>query len=951
MNKPTHAELKDAPLRGDIRLLGSLLGSTLKRHGGARLFEIEEQVRQASKALRRKPDPARERALARLLRGLDVDDTIGVIRAFAVYFQLVNLAEQHHRIRRKRYYALHTPDAPQAGSIAACLDGLRDEKVSPRHLEETLQALSIRPVMTAHPTEAARRSLLNKHRRVADILSELDRNDLTEVERKLAEGCLEGEIESIWLTDEVRSFQPTVLDEVANTLYYFDAVLFDAVPAFQESLRRSLAQRYPSVEFAGPLTPIRFGSWVGGDRDGNPHVTPAITWETLRRQQELVLSKYRAALAELEGRLSESSRFCPASPALQKSLKQDARTYANVAALLRERHPEEPHRQKVRFMLERVEGALSRNRALTGAVDSERSNASLIPVGGPDLPTSGYRRRQELFQDLTLLHESLKTQRVANAAERVEQLMGQVATFGLHLAELDLRQHSERHEAALEELTQSLGLAKTYAAFDESEREAWLTAELQNARPLVAFDSELSSETMETLNVFRVARRALDQISPEAFGSYIISMTREVSDILAVLVLAKEAGLYRVRRGEAPATCRIRVSPLFETIDDLHRAPEVMRRLFSNPSYAAVLRDQGSLQHIMLGYSDSGKDGGILTSAWELYQAQEALWESARAHDVGLCLFHGRGGSVGRGGGPSHKAILAQPPGTVAGHIKITEQGEVISSKYGLPELALRNMELVTAAVLQASLPPSRRSAESARIATWRAAMTELSESACLAYREVVQSEGFTDYFMEATPVEELQHMRFGSRPARRKKRSKSIADLRAIPWVFGWTQSRHLLPGWLGVGASLESFVEQAPRKRLALLKEMYRDWPFFASALSNIEMALAKADFQIARQYAERLVERKHRKIFRRLEREYQTTKRLLLRVTGQSELLEQAPVLKRSISVRNPYVDPMSYLQVELLARHRGPQAKAGEDRATLYALLLTINGIAGGLRNTG
>ncbi len=490
---------------------------------------------------------------------------------------------------------------------------------------------------------------------------------------------------------------------------------------------------------------------------------------------------------------------------------------------------------------------------------------------------------------------------------------------------------------------------------DEAARIAWLVSELSNPRPLVATDAIFSPDTAETLNMFRVARRAMDQVSPQGIGTFVISMARAASDVLAVLVLARQAGL------EAQ---HVRVAPLFETVDDLRNAPDVLGQLLDDPVYRAIVATQGNLQEIMIGYSDSSKDGGILTSGWELYQAQQRLWEVARAHGIELELFHGRGGSVGRGGGPSHEAIRAQPAGTVAGRIKITEQGEVVSSKYGLPEIAMRSLELATAAVIAVSLPPlpaagvERRRPGNAgdRSATWMAAMAELSGTSLAAYRQVVRdTEGFLEYFSQATPVEEFGRLRIASRPARRKRGSKSLDDLRAIPWVFGWTQSRHLLPGWLGVGTALEQFIDTGPaanhRRQLDLLREMYRSWPFFQATIANIEMTLAKADFQIARQYARLPGPEVGQRIFGLLSAEYARTCRVLLQVTGERQLLANSPVLQRSIAVRNPYVDPMSYLQVELLARSRKAGLTAAAKARLRYALTLTINGIAAGMRNTG
>jgi phosphoenolpyruvate carboxylase len=947
---------KDIQLREDIHLLGDLLGDFLKRHGGEKLFETEERVRALCKQLRNHPSQPTERELKRLLHGLSLNAAIGVIRAFSVYFQLVNIAEQHHRIRRKRYYELHTPDQPQRGSIAETFQRIKSENAHrgtatlKKQLQSVIDQLEIVPVMTAHPTEAARRTLLEKHRRIADLLSAFDDATLPYHKRDELREQLAGEVESVWQTDEVRHSQPTVLDEVNNVLYYFDTTLFDAYPELLEEIERRLSESFPGVTLRDGAIPLRFGSWVGGDRDGNPNVTPEVTWETLRLQQRMILRKYRGAVADLSRRLSESSRFTKSTDELLKSIEHDVREMPEEAERILQRNPEEPYRQKLSFIYDRLENTLQRNLELASALRIERPNELIsirpaLPIiaaltGSKTASRNIYRTGAELLEDLRLVRDSLRAGKADHAARSINRLMRQAAAFDLHLATLDLRQHSDRHTSALAEITHSLGLEHDYEQMSEAERLDWLSGELSTPRPLVATDARYSSETTETLNIFRVARRALEEISAPAIKTYIVSMTREASDLLAVLVLAKQAGL-----------SGLAVSPLFETIDDLRRAPEVMGRLFENPLYRRLLTAQGNLQEVMIGYSDSSKDGGILTSSWELYKAQERLWEIARAHGVELRLFHGRGGTVGRGGGPSHEAILAQPPETVASRIKITEQGEVVSSKYSLPEIAQRSLELTTAAVIAASLPRAEKRRQ--QLSRWKEVMEEISETAFAAYWRVTrETEGFYDYFIQATPVEELQHMRIGSRPAKRKQGSQSLDDLRAIPWVFGWTQSRHLLPGWLAVGTALGDFIGRQPRKRLKLLHEMYENWPFFHSTISNIEMTLAKADFQIARQYAAGAADRKlGQRIFKLLEEEYERTCEVILQITGEKRLLDKSPVLQRSISVRNPYVDPMSYLQVELLARKRADGSSSTERDKLLYAILLTINGVAAGMRNTG
>ncbi|MBL8207365.1 MAG: phosphoenolpyruvate carboxylase [Blastocatellia bacterium] len=953
--KPTPALAKDLPLSEDIHRLGDLLGETLKRLGGERLFAIEEEVRALCKQLRTEHSRATEKKLKKLLASLTLDEAIGVIRAFSVYFQLANIAEQYHRIRRKRWYELHTPDSPQRGSLAHTFQILSEAKIAAVDLQTVLRKLEIRPVITAHPTEAARRTMLEKHRRISNLLGEFDSKELSPKKLKALNAQLAAEIESIWQSDEVRHVKPTVLDEVGNCLYYFDATLFEELPTMLDELERVLGKHFPDVKLPDGIAPLRFGSWIGGDRDGNPYVTPEVTWEALRLMQRQVLRKYEAAVNELGHRISESSRYAPATKELLASIERDKPLFPITASLVAERNVEEPYRQKLSFIYARLENTLRRNYDLASVLQIEQHHP-LISTR-PGLPMLAavrkasappvYQNAQQLWDDLKLVRDSLRANQAMLAATAIDKLMRQVAAFGLHLAQLDLRQHSDRHLAALTEITRALGFAKDYGQMSEDERTQWLTNELSTPRPLVAFDADYSAETIETLNVFRVARRALDEISQRGIRTYIVSMTREVSDLLAVLVLAKEAGLF-----VCDGASRLAVAPLFETIEDLQRAPDVMRRLFENPVYSRVLASQSDLQEVMIGYSDSSKDGGILTSSWELFKAQESLWDVARVHNIELRLFHGRGGTIGRGGGPTHEAILAQPPGTVAARIKTTEQGEVISGKYSLPDIALRSLELTTGAVIAASVQRQAQ-VDDEKLTQWKAIMEEVSADAFDAYRRFVrETPGFYDYFISATPVEELQHMRIGSRPTKRKQGSKSLDDLRAIPWVFGWMQSRHILPGWLAVGTALEDFISKKPRANLQVLREMYEGWPFFRTTISNIEMALAKTDFQIARQYAETLVSPDLRqRIFALLEDEYDRSCRVVIQVTGEKRLLEKQPVLQRSIAVRNPYVDPMSHLQVELLARLRAHKGKAEEREQLLYAILLTINGIAAGMRNTG
>jgi len=957
-------EDRDLPLRNDIRLLGDMLGDTLKRFGGEALFTAEESVRKLCKRLRAKPSPALERELKTLLSSLRPEQAADVLRAFTVYFQLVNIAEQHHRTRRRKFYEAHQPDRPQQGSLAQTLQQLAADARANRSrrfvgdLQTVLHQLDIVPVMTAHPTEAARRSLLEKQRRIADQLTQLDETDLPPRKRAGVLQALAAEVESIWLTDEIRHSRLQVLDEVQHLLYYFDSVLYDAVPTLYAELETQLREHVPGAKLDDHDVPLRFGTWVGGDRDGNPNVTPGITWEALRLQQRLALRKHLAVVLELSQHLSASQRFAPASKALLASIDLDRQAMPQTAQEAAQRNPEEPYRQKLSFVYRRLESLLARNEDLASALTIESpdrlySIRPALPILDALRPNSSrregtYESEQALWQDLALVRDSLRERGADLAAQPVDRLMRQVAVFGIHLAVMDLRQHSERHAQALDEVTARIDPTSPYLAMDEASKVAWLVAELETPRPLISPDATYSPETTETLNVLRVARRALEEISPRCLGSYVISMTRQASDVLAVLVLQKQAGLVLGGAGRTP----IPVAPLFETIEDLRHAPQVLDALLAMPAYRQVVEAQGGIQEVMIGYSDSSKDGGILTSSWELYKAQAALAQVAKNHGVGLRLFHGRGGTVGRGGGPSHEAILAQPPGTVACRIKITEQGEVVSSKYSLPAIAQRSLELATSAVLTASLPSHESHPEH-----WNEVMEAISARAFDAYRGVVRgTPGFLEYFHQATPVDELQHLQIGSRPAKRKQGSKSLDDLRAIPWVFGWTQSRHLLPGWLGVGSALEGWAGQGTQKQqreaMTTLRSMYADWPFFRSTISNIEMTLAKADFQIAKQYAGLTDDPKlGKRIYQLLAEELERTTRMVLKITGQSYLLERTPVLRRSIEVRNPYVDPMSYLQVALLERSRGAKISPKVRAQWLYATVLSINGIAAGMRNTG
>jgi phosphoenolpyruvate carboxylase len=943
---PPHWERDERhrPLREDIRFLGDLLGQILREQAGVEVFEAEEALRQGFKALRRDPDsdPALREQLLNTVAGMPTAEAAKVARAFTLYFQLVNLAEQHHRVRRVRSYALAPSPTPPGGSLADTIRRLAASGVSAQAVRAVLPKLVIAPVFTAHPTEILRRTVLDKHQRLADALAERDNPLLTPAEREDLTAAIAAEIESLWQTDEVHHRAPTVMDEARHGLYYFEEVLFDVVPKLYASLDDALSASYPTDTFEIPSF-LRFGSWMGGDRDGNPNVTAPTTYQALYAARRMILRRYVATAERISTMMSQSVHWTTVSQALTRSLETEAARFPTVAAEFGERNPFEPYRQKLAYIHHRLRRTLDFTPETLEAADR------WDPAGHTD----GYRTAGELLQDLTLMQESLMANKGTRAAcALLETWRRQVETFGLHTASLDVRQHAEVHEGALADIADTLKLLpRPFGDLDEAARLDWIAGELANLRPLVPTELDgfqpMTQEVIRTVRAIAAGRRVF---GAPALGAYVISMTTRPSDVMTVLLFLKTVGLVKANPEGTVRSC-MQVAPLLETVDDLRGAPALLDRLFSIPVYRAHLRSLGDVQEIMLGYSDSNKDGGIVTSNWELYKAQQALWDVARRHGVSLSLFHGRGGSVGRGGGPARQGILAQPPGTIQGRIKLTEQGEVISNKYGLPPIALRNLELVTSAVLEATLRPGLHAQPPHDVARWESAIEELSRRAFASYRRIVYEEpGFLTFFQEATPIELLAEMRIGSRPAKRKATS-AIEDLRAIPWVFSWTQSRFILPGWLGFGSALEGFHQEDPAGRLALLQDMYARFPFFRALVSNVEMTLAKADMAIARHYAECLVgdAAVRDRIWGLLEAEYHRSVSMVLLITGEEALLDQMTTLQRSIAVRNPYVDPLSYLQVELLRRLRA--GDTGDRDLLEHALKLTVNGVAAGMKNTG
>jgi phosphoenolpyruvate carboxylase len=909
-------EVRHEPLRRDVRMLGALLGEVIREQCGQDVFDWVERIRAQAKALRRDhSDTARQR-LAETIREVPRHHRAHVIRAFAVYFELVNLAEQHHRVRRRREYERQAGSVPQR-SIRSAVEAMKAHGLSAVEAYEHLCRLGVELVLTAHPTEAQRRTVLDKHQAIADILDQLDRTLLTERERQTWWKRLKAEIVLLWQTRPIRQERPTVLDEVRNGLYFLSEILFDVLPEVHGELDQQLRAAYPEWQFEVPNL-IRFGSWMGGDRDGNPHVTADVTWETLCLHAQTVLSKYIERVAALQRDLSNSLQMIEASPELMQRLDSTGSV-------------DEPYR----VFLGQILTKLDRTRRA-------------IEMG--DVPPDGYHHPAEFLQDLQVIDRSLRMNRGHDIADvKLRPLLRQAELFGFHLATLDIRQHSGVHERAVAECLSRVGLAAAYATMAEEEKISLLTQVLQDARPLVSPYAALGDETAETLNVFHVIRRAHRAFGAEAVQNYLISMTQGVSDLLEVLLLAKEAGLFEWRDGRCVRS-DIHVVPLFETIEDLRNAPRILAQLCENPVYRAHLETRGNMQEIMLGYSDSNKDGGYLTANWELYKCQQACLDVARRHGLRLKFFHGRGGALGRGGGPVERSILAQPPEALLGAVKITEQGEVISQRYGNRSIALRSLEGALSAVIIGSLVPPDEDVL-ARRRRWSERMERVSRTAYTVYQNFVYGNpAFLTYFREATPIEEVGQLNIGSRPARRKP-GGGIHDLRAIPWVFSWTQSRHLLPAWYGVGTALAQDISQDPGS-LAEFREMYREWPFFRVLIDNLHMALAKADMLVAREYAGLVQDREVADAcFGAVVEEYHRTCQVAMAVADQPAILAQSPVIRESVRLRNPYVDALSFFQVLLLRELREKQRQGKEDDDTLRQVLMTINGIASGLRNTG
>ncbi|MDB5973364.1 MAG: phosphoenolpyruvate carboxylase [Nevskia sp.] len=915
---------KDDPLREDIRLLGRILGDTVRGQLGDAAFELIERIRQTSIRFHRDADESARTELEEMLRGLSHDQTIQVVRAFSYFSHLANIAEDQHHIRRSRAHLI-AQSAPREGSIACAIGRAYDAGLGRAELGAFFDSALVSPVLTAHPTEVQRKSILNCQMVIARLLNERDRMQLTPEEKEANADALRRAVLTLWLTRMRRLVKLSVIDEVENGLTYYDYTFLRELPKFYTSLEDQLAKRDPAWDAVELPSFMRVGSWIGGDRDGNPFVTAPVLEKALAMQSEVALRYYLDELQALGSQLSLAQRLSPASEALVE-LAERAPDQSSHGG-------DEPYRRAISGIHARV---WATHAALLG-FEPRRGHARQTVA-----PAKAYAAVAELSEELDVIHRSLcDNGAMALARGRLRQLRRAVRVFGFSLAPIDLRQNSEVHARVVGELMEVARPGTGYNGLDEEARIILLCQELATTRPLVSPYVDYSEETCSELDIFRAAHQAHRRYGRESVPNCIISQTNGVSDLLEAALLAKEAGL--LRPGEQ--VLDVNIIPLFETIADLQNSGSVMERLLGLPEYARLLPSRANAQEVMLGYSDSNKDGGFLTSGWELYKAEIGLLEVFRRHKLRLRLFHGRGGSVGRGGGPSYQAILAQPGGAVQGQLRLTEQGEVISAKYGNPEVGRRNLEVLAAATLEATALAPRDAAPKAE---YLAVMDELSAHAFRAYRGLVyETEGFEQYFRESTVIAQIADLNIGSRPASRKK-STAITDLRAIPWVFSWSQSRVMLPGWYGFGFAVSAFLDSHPADGLQRLREMYREWSFFSTLLSNLDMVLAKTDMAIASRYAALVKDETLRSgIFKRIVAERDSTIGTLLRITETQELLDSNPLLKRSIRNRFPYLDPLNHVQVELLRRC----GDGDQDDRVRRGTHLSINGIAAGLRNSG
>lgn len=893
------------PLRKDVRFLTTILGEVIRQQEGERLFATIELVRSLAKKIRLTPQPPLVTELRRVIRTLSVEEALKVARAFTIYFQLVNLAEEAQRARRIREYD-RDESLLQDMSLRKLFADLRQKGFSAETVSGFLGRLRLELVLTAHPTEAKRRTVLDHLLRVASQLTQAGREDLTPRERQAGADGVRGALEILWQTSETRGRKVEVFDEVEGVLFYFQRTILGLAPEIQERVADEFRRTYGREPSGRPV--LKFGSWVGADRDGHPEVKPETTRKTLLLQERVIFRHYLTAVEALIRRFSQSEKLVPVSEKLRRSLAQHRKDFPSLAAELDRYEPDEVYRKKLSFMHRKLQEAQAGRRY-------------------------GYRRPSEFIEDLRLVRDSLVENRGVLAAREAERLMRQAECFGFHLAKLDLRDHSGKVRRAVAEIYQA-----------EEVNEAFLVERIGSSRKTRVNVSKLSPPSQDIIEQLELLSR-LDRRRPGSVEDYILSMTESPADLLGLFCLARSRGLIRLKNGRV-TSARIGIVPLFETIHSLERCHEILDRLFCVPVYRTYLEARGLEQEVMLGYSDSSKDGGYLTANWKLYVSQKKLAETAARHGVTLRLFHGKGGTIDRGGGASHRAILAQPFAACGGSMKITEQGEVIAQKYANPAIAERNIEQLVTAVAWTNLVTSGEDLSDPRLPLWESRLERLSDLSFSFYRGLIfETPGFMDFYQDVTPIGLLQYARIASRPAARSAR-RSFEDLRAIPWVFSWIQSRYIISAWYGIGHAIEEYVRRENGE--AELRQMYDHWPFFRSLINNVQVSLAKADMEMAAQYVKLASDaRSGEELHTRISEEYGRSVRGVLRLSGQKELLDFNKVLKESIRLRNPYIDPLHYLQVRFME-----EIRRGVDQTAIHdVLLLTVNGIAFGMKSTG
>ncbi len=938
MNAPVSL-LTDDHLRTQVKLLGTLLGRVLQEIAGEGVYEAVEALRQGFVDLHQKDNAVKRAELIALIEAMPADKLEEVIRGFSTYFSLVNIAEESHAHRNRRR-RIAMGEALWVGSFDHTLADLKTQGIPPETLQSLVNRMQFTPVFTAHPTEARRRAVMEGLRRVFLLCDRLYDPLLGDRERQDLAAELDIEIRVMWRTDELRAHKPEVQDEVRTGLYYMRRSLFEAVPVAYRFFEKAVRKHYGKAENGALAIQvpsfIRFGSWIGGDRDGNPYVTPEVTEWTVFTQMEQALLEYLRRLEELRLTLTHSLRWCKLPALFAAKLALDETRFGSkvFTGTASQQFIREPYRRRVALMMARLDTNLAQ-------VRSRLADETFTPS------PLAYGSSRDLLEDLYLIRDSLIGHGDRAVAEgRLQDLIRLVESFGFHLLQLDVRQESTVHTMTVAEILRQLNPDFDYLKADEDARLAELGKWISKTGELYVSDLVLSDKARETLDVFRRVARLRKEVGPEAFGAYVISMTHSASHVMEVMFLGRLAGLTGFNGKDY--SCQLLVAPLFETVEDLRHSEGVLQTLFSNPVYRGLLKASGDTQEVMLGYSDSCKDGGILASQWNLYRAQLSIIGIAAKHGIECRLFHGRGGTVGRGGGPTHEAILSQPPGTVAGQIKFTEQGEMLYYRYSNPETAAYEIGMGATGLIKAScgLLGAPRQTDS----RYPEMMAKLADAGEAAYRKLTESTpGFLDYFYEATPVREIGLMNIGSRPSHRKKSDRSMSSVRAIPWVFGWAQSRHTLPAWYGIGSAIDAVCAENP-DNFALLQEMYREWPFFRALFSNVQMALTKADMEIAAEYAELAESEVAKSVYRVIATEFARTLAGVMTVAGLKTPLEESPALALSLSRRKPYLDPLSHIQVRLIGRSRKETDEKAQEQ-WLMPMMRSINAIAAGMRNTG